>query len=50
MLRATHTVKFTLEQDMKAQMGSTLSLTSALDGGGRSTPRPCRYATGKETR
>jgi hypothetical protein len=27
-------VKFTLEQAMKAQRGSTLSLTSALDGGG----------------
>jgi hypothetical protein len=40
-------VKFTLEQATKAQRGggvklysSTLSLTSALDGGGWSTPRP----------
>ena len=28
----------------------TLSLTSALDGGGWSTPRPCRFIPGKETR
>jgi hypothetical protein len=37
-------VKFTLQPAMKAQRGSrcitTLSLTSALDGGGWSTPRP----------
>jgi hypothetical protein len=31
-------VKFTLELATKAQKGSTLSLTSALDGGGWSTP------------
>ena len=40
-------VKFTLEQTTKAQGGerynSTLSLTSALDGSGWSTPRPGRY-------
>jgi hypothetical protein len=29
---------------------STLSLTSELDGGGWSTPRPGRYTPGKETR
>jgi hypothetical protein len=29
---------------------STLSLTLALDGGGRSTPRPGRLTPGKETR
>ena len=28
---------------------STLSLTSALDGGGLSTPRPGRFTPGKET-
>jgi hypothetical protein len=28
----------------------TLSLTSALDGGGWSTPRPGHFAPGKETR
>ena len=27
---------------------STLPSTSALDGGGRSTPRPGRFTTGKE--
>jgi len=30
--------------------GSTLSLTSALDGGGWSTSRPGRFTPGKETR
>jgi hypothetical protein len=41
---------------MKAQRGeglrysSTLSLTTALDGGGWSTPRPGRFTSGKETR
>ena len=39
---------------MKAQRGSggiaVLSLTSALDGGGWSTPRPGRFTPGKETR
>jgi hypothetical protein len=29
---------------------STLSLISVLDGGGWSTPRPGRFAPGKETR
>jgi len=29
---------------------STLSLTSALDGGGWSTPHPGRFTPGKETR
>jgi hypothetical protein len=29
---------------------STLSLTSALDGGGWSTPRPGRFTLGEETR
>ena len=36
---------------MKAQRGSknsTLSLTSALDCGGRSTPRPDRFNPGKD--
>ena len=28
--------------------GSTLSLTSALDGGGWSTPHPVRFTTGKD--
>jgi hypothetical protein len=42
-------VNFSLEQAMKAQRGSrgidssTISLTSALDGGGWSTPRPGRF-------
>jgi hypothetical protein len=41
--QSTVKVKFTLEQAMKAQKrrrgySSTLSLTSALDGGGWSTP------------
>jgi len=27
---------------------SILSLTSALDGGGRSTPRPSRFTSGKD--
>jgi len=30
--------------------GSALSLTSTLDGGGWSTPRPDRFTSGKETR
>jgi len=43
-------VKFTLEQTTKAQRySSTLSLTSALDVGGWSTPRPDRSTPGKET-
>jgi len=39
----------TIEQAMKPQMvgTSTLSLTSALDGGGRSTPRPGSSRPGK---
>jgi len=39
-------VKFTLEQAMKAgegKFGSTLSLTSVLDGGGWSMPCPGRW-------
>ena len=48
-------VTFNLEQVVKAQMGeyrynSTLSLTTALDGGGCLTPRPGRFTPGKETR
>jgi hypothetical protein len=42
----SQTVKFTLEQAMKFQRerySSTLSLTSALDEGGWSTPRPGRF-------
>ena len=36
---------------MKTQMyRPALSLTSALDGGGWLTPRPGRFAPGKETR
>jgi hypothetical protein len=45
-------VKFTLEQAMKAQRGSsgitTLSLTSALVGGGWSKPRPGSFTPGKD--
>ena len=45
-------VKFTLEQATKAQRGSrgitTLSLTSALDEGGWSTPRSGRFTPGKD--
>jgi hypothetical protein len=45
-------VKFTLEQATKDQMGgrgiSTLSLTSALHGGGWSTPRPGRFTPDKD--
>jgi len=47
-------VKLILKQAMKAQRRSsgtyTLSLTSALDGSGWSTPRPGRSTSGKETR
>jgi hypothetical protein len=47
-------VKLALEQAMKTQTGSrgssTLSLTSALNGGGWLTPRPGRVTPGKETR
>ena len=58
----THDVKsmakillmFTLLQATKDQMGSryssTLSLTSELDRGGWSAPRPGRFTPGKETR
>jgi hypothetical protein len=46
-------VKFTLEQAMNAQRISggvtTLSLASALDGGGWPRPRPGRFIPGKET-
>ena len=38
-------VKLTLEQDAKAP---TLFLTSALDGGEWSTPRPGRFTPGKD--
>ena len=46
-------VRFTLQQATKAERGSrgispTLSLTSALDGGGWSTPRPGRFTLGKD--
>ena len=46
-------VKFTLAQATKAQKGSggiasTLSLNSALDGVGWSTPRSGRFTTGKD--
>jgi hypothetical protein len=34
----------------KSQRGSTLSLTSAVDEGGWSTPRPGRFIPGKEAR
>jgi hypothetical protein len=46
--------KFTLEQVVKVKRGSrsisTLSLTSALNEGGWSTPPPGRFTPGKETR
>jgi hypothetical protein len=47
-------VKFNLEQATKFPRGelrynSTLSLTSALDGSGWSTPRPGGFIPGKET-
>jgi len=44
-------VKFNLEQATEAQKGEvgfTLSLASALDVGGWSTPRPGRFTTGKD--
>jgi hypothetical protein len=46
-------VKVILQQATKAQEGEymysfTLSSASALDGGGWSTPRPCRFTTGKD--
>jgi hypothetical protein len=34
----------------KHMCSSTLSLTSALDGGGWLTPRPDRFTSGKDTR
>jgi hypothetical protein len=43
-------IKFTLEHAMKDQDGSyssTLSLSSALDGGGWSTPSSGRFTPGK---
>ena len=48
-------VKFALEQAMKTYRGkkrysSTLSLTSALYGGGWLKSRPGRFIPGKETR
>ena len=47
------TIKFALQQSTKSQRGeqrysSTFSLTSTLDGGGWSTPRPGRFTPGKE--
>jgi hypothetical protein len=48
--------KFALEQNMKAQRvsrdidRSVLSLTSAVDAGGWSTPRPGSFTRAKETR
>jgi hypothetical protein len=43
-------VKFTLEQATKVHTGSsTLSLTSALDEGGWSTPLPDRFSPGKDS-
>jgi hypothetical protein len=44
--------KFTKEKAMKAQRrkrGMALSLTSALDGGGWSMPRPGSFTSGKKT-
>jgi hypothetical protein len=45
-------VKFTLEQAVKTQREcsyrSTLSLTSALDGGGWLTPGPCYFTPGEK--
>ena len=44
-------VKFTLEQTTKAKgssRGIAVLLTSALDVGGWSTPRPGRFTPGKE--
>ena len=47
-------IMFTLKQTTKAQRArrhiSTLSLTSAIDGGGWSTPRPGRFIRGKDSR
>jgi len=39
---------YTLEQTMKAQRSSDLSLTSAPDGGGWSAPRRGRFTPGKD--
>ena len=52
-LRHKVKVKFTLEQALKAQRGekrysSTLSLTSALDGGRWSTPHSGRFTPRKD--
>ena len=44
-------INIILEQAMKVQKGvevSTLSLTSALDGVGWSTPRPCLFTPWKD--
>jgi hypothetical protein len=43
-------VNLTLEQSTKAKRGNTLSLTSALNEGGCSAPRPVRFILVKETR
>ena len=36
-------------EEKKKKYNSTLSLTSALDASGWSTPRPCRFTAGKES-
>ena len=45
--------KFALEQPRRPRgdqnCSSSISLTSALDGGGWSTPRHCRFAPGKDS-
>jgi len=46
-----HYIEFNLEQTTKAQRGNrgiAPSVTSALDGGGWSTPRPGRFTPGKD--
>jgi hypothetical protein len=53
-LREKVKIKVTLEQSMKAQRGmevysSTLSLTSAIDRGVRSTLRPVSFTPGKDS-
>ena len=53
-IKAKVKVKVTLQEATKAQMGSRgialLTLTSAIDGVGWSTPRPGLFIRGKETR
>jgi len=50
IFRIQQSVNFTPEQATKAQRGSssTLPVTSALDGGVWSTPRPGRFTPGKD--